>query len=459
MKRDLLYALRGYWKNPTFTLVAVASLALGIGLNTAVFNLISAVLLQPLPVRDPGQLVSVFTSDHINPGLLYCSYPNYKDYRDRNSVFAGLALYTPIQPILTGDNQPGDVPGEMVSGNFFEVLGVQPAIGRTFLPEEDRVPNERAVVVIAYSFWMRHFGGSAAAIGSPLELNHRRYTVIGVAPKLFHGPNSLVSTELWVPIMMYQQLLSMADWLDHRKALLFPVIGRLKPGVTRNQAEDNMKAVAAELAREYPADNEGRTVSLLPLIESVIQPNSRGGFLLVAGVALGVSLLVLLIACANVANLLLVRAAGRRKEMALRMALGVGRARLIRQLLTESALLSFAGCAAALILGRWGRNLLWAFRPPWMLSGDAVVTFDLRVMVFTLLIATTGHSGFRAGARMDSDACRTGHRTARAPQPLDPRRTSRQCSNSVGDAAGRAIRGHSIRRGPVPTQFAERPVD
>jgi predicted permease len=387
LARDLLYALRGFRKNPTFTAVAIASLALGIGLNTAIFNLVSAVLLQPLPVRDPARLVSVFTSDRTNPGFLYNSYPNYRDYRDRNTVFSGLALYTPIQATLTGESESGDVQGQIASGNYFDVLGVKPVLGRTFLPEEDRVPGAQAVVVIGYAFWTRRFAASRSAIGATLGLNNRRYTIIGVAPKDFHGPNALVSTDLWVPMMMYPQMYPMADWVDHRKALLFSVIGRLKDGVSRQQAQDNMQTLTAQLAREYPADNQGRTVTLLPLTESVIQPNSRGGFVLAGGVALGVSGLVLLIACANVANLLLVRAAARRKEMALRLALGVGRGRLIGQLITESALLSIAGCAAALVLARWGRDLLWTFRPPWMLSGEAVVRFDVRVLGFTLLIA------------------------------------------------------------------------
>ncbi|HXM40891.1 MAG TPA: ABC transporter permease [Bryobacteraceae bacterium] len=390
MTRDLLYALRGFRTNPTFTAVAVASLALGIGLNTAIFNLVSAVLLQPLPVRDPARLMSVFTLDRINPGLLYCSYPNYKDYRDRNTVFSGLALYTPIQATLTGESQRGDVPGQIVSGNYFDVLGVKPALGRTFLPEEDRVPGAQAVAVIGYAFWTRRFGGSRSAIGATIDLNNRRFTIIGVAPKDFHGANALVNTDLWVPIMMYPQMFSMADWIDHRKALLFPVVGRLKDGVSRQQAQDNMQTLTAQLAREYPDENAGRTVTLLPLTESVIQPNSRAGFMLVGGVSLGASGLVLLIACANVANLLLVRAAGRRKEVALRLALGASRGRLIRQLLTESALLSIAGVAAALALGRWGRDLLWTFRPPWMLSGDAALRLDGRVLAFTLLIAVLG---------------------------------------------------------------------
>jgi predicted permease len=387
LKRDLLYALRGFRNNPTFTAVAIASLALGIGLNTAIFNLVSAVLMQPLPVADPARLLSVFTLDRANPGFLYCSYPNYRDFRDRNTVFSGLLLYTVIQATLTGQGEPEDLTAQMVSGNYFEVLGVRAPIGRTFIPDEDRVPGEQAVAVISNAFWRRKFAGSRSAVGAAISLNNRQYTVVGVAPRTFRGPNALVNTDVWVPFMMYQQIYPMADWIDHRKALLFPVIGRLKSGVTRQQAEDNMKTLTAQLAREYPADNRGRTMALIPLTETLIQPNSRGGFVLVGGVALAASGLVLLIACANVANLLLVRAAGRRKEMALRVALGVNRGRLIRQLLTESALLSLAGVSAALLLGRWTRNLLWTFRPPWMLTGDAGLSFDGRVLGFTLLLA------------------------------------------------------------------------
>lgn len=387
MIRDLLYALRGFRKNPTFTLVAVASLALGIGLNTAIFNLVSAVLLQPLPVSEPSRLVSVFTLDHLNPGYLYCSYPDYKDYRDRNKAFSGLALYTLVQVTLTGESEPVDVAGQIVSGNYFDVLGVKPALGRTFVPEEDRVPGAQAVVVIGYAFWQSRFAGSPGAVGATISLNNRRYTIIGVAPKGFHGANALVGTDLWVPMMMYPHLFAMADWVEHRKALLFSVTGRLRDGVSRQQAEDDMRTLATRLAQEYPADDRGHTVVLLPLAEALIQPNSRGSFLLVGGMALGVTGLVLLISCANVANLMLVRAAGRRKEMALRMALGVSPARLIGQLIAESALLSIAGAALALVLARWARDLLWTLRPPWMLSGDSKLSFDARVLGFTLLAA------------------------------------------------------------------------
>src|SRR5579862_1638625 len=392
--RDLVYALRGFRNNPAFTGVAIASLALGIGLNTAIFSLVSAVLLQPLPVRDPARLVSLYTRDRGNPDYLYCSYPNYKDYRDRNTAFSGLALMTSFGVTLTGDADPQELYAQMVSGNFFDVLGVSAAAGRTFLPEEDGAPGAHAVVVISYGFWTRQFGSSRTAIGAAIALNNRPYTIIGVAPKGFRGTSALLNTDLWVPLMMYQQMFPMADWIEHRKALLFQVTGRLKEGVSRRRAEDNMKALAAQLARDYPADNRGRTVTLIPLTDSLIQPGSREGFVRAGGAGLCASVLVLLIACANVANLLLVRAAGRKKEMALRLALGVSRGRLIAQLLTESALLSLVGAAAALALGRWARDLLWSFRPPWMLKGEAGLTFDWRALSFTLLMAVVAAVAF-----------------------------------------------------------------
>jgi putative ABC transport system permease protein len=374
--------------------VAVASLALGIGLNAAIFNLVSAVLLQPLPVTEPARLYSLFTQDRNIPGLLYCSYPNYQDYRGRNAVFSDVLLYTAIEATLTEEGGSEDLIGQIVTANYFDVLGVKAAAGRTFLPEEDRVPGERAVVVISHAFWTRRFAGSSAALGAALRLNNHRYTIVGVAPKGFRGPNALVNTDFWAPFMMYRQLLPLADWVEQRKALMFSVIGRLKNGVNRRQAEDQLRTLASQLARQYPADNRDRTVKLLPVTESMIQPDSRGGFVMVGGVALAAGGLVLLIACANVANLLLVRAAGRRKEMALRLALGVSRARLIGQLLIESASLAIIGAAAAVALGRWARDLLWTFRPPWMLSGDAALSLDARVLAFTILLAVLATVAF-----------------------------------------------------------------
>ena len=385
--RDLRYAIRTFRNSPTFAAVAIASLALGIGVNTAIFNLVSAVLLRPLPVPEPGGLVSMYTLDRANPGFLSCSYPNYRDYRDHNTVFSGLLLFSTVPISLSGNGEPHDLTGQIVSGNYFDVLGTRAVLGRTFVPQEDLVPGAQAVAVISYRLWTRAFASSRQAIGTTVSLNNHPFTIVGVAPKNFHGANALVNPDFWVPMMMYRQVFPMADWFAQRRALLFTPIGRLKKGVSRQQAEANMKALAAQLEREYPKDNEGRTVVLIPLAEAAIHPNFRGAFMLAGGLALGVSGLVLLIACANVGNLLLVRAAGRRKEIALRLALGVGRGRLVAQLITESTLLAVMGGAVALVLARWVRDLLWSARPPWMLEGDSVPGMDSRVLAFTFLLS------------------------------------------------------------------------
>jgi macrolide transport system ATP-binding/permease protein len=370
-----------------FVAVAIASLALGIGANTAIFNLVNAVLLRPLPVPDPEQLVSMYTLDRTNPGFLSCSYPNYRDYRDHNTVFSGLLLFSSVSISLTGKSDSRDLIGEIVSGNYFSVLGVQAALGRTFTPEEDQTPDAQAVAVISYGFWRRTFAASRQAIGTTIGLNNHIFTIIGVAPKSFHGVDALVNADVWTPLMMYRQIFPMGDWVEHRRALLFTPIGRLKKGITRQAAEAEVKALAAQLAKAYPEDNQGRTAILIPLAEAMINPNYRGVIVLAGGVALGVSGLVLLIACANVGNLLLVRAAGRRKELALRLALGVGNGRLIAQLITESVLLSVVGGAAGLVLARWVRDLLWTARPPWVMGGDAGPSLNGRVLGFTLLVS------------------------------------------------------------------------
>ena len=387
LSQDLGYAFRSYRKSPTFVAVAIASLALGIGANTAIFNLVNTVLLRPLPVPDPEQLVSLYTLDRSNPGFLSCSYPNYRDYRDRNTVFSGLLLFSSVPVSHTGQGDSRDLIAQIVSGNYFEVLGVTAVLGRTFTPEEDQTPSARAVAVISYGYWRRTFGSGRQAIGTTIGLNNHPFTIIGVAPKSFHGVNALVNPDLWTPLMMYQEIFPMADWVQRRRALLFTPIGRLKRGVTRQAAEAEVRALAAQLAQAYPEDNQGRTAVLIPLAEAMIHPNYRGGMVLAGGMALGVSGLVLLIACANVGNLLLVRAASRRKELALRLALGVGTGRLIAQLITESVLLSVMGGAAGLVLACWARDLLWTARPPWMMSGDAGPSLNGPVLGFTLIVS------------------------------------------------------------------------
>ncbi len=384
--KDLRYGLRMLLRNPGFTSVAVLSLALGIGANTTIFTLINAIFLQPLPVAHADRLVSVFTTDEKNPGMLPTSFPNYEDYRDKNQVFEGLASFTFLPLSLSGDGQPEQINAQMVTGNYFDLLGVKAAMGRTFLPEESKTPGTHPVAVLSHGFWKRRFGADKDIVGRMLTLNHQGFTVIGVAPNGFNGTFGIGGPDIWVPAMMHDQLMSgtFREWFNERRALLFAVVGRLKPGTDLDQADAAMKTLARQLEQEYPLPNKGRGAALVPLAQSTLPPNQRPVFLLAGQLLMTVVGLVLLIACANVANLLLARATSRRKEIAIRLSLGASRGRLIRQLLTESLLLSLAGGGAGFLLAFWFRDLLWAFRPPFLPAEGLDLGLDARVMLFTL---------------------------------------------------------------------------
>lgn len=389
--RDVRLSFRTFAKSPGFTAVAVLSLALGIGANTTIFTLINSVFLNPLPVKNPSQLVSIYTVDTNNPGqfsnLIPVSYKNYQDYRDQNQVFTGVACYSfPFPASVSKGGEPLQIFTEMVTGNYFDVLGVHPARGRFFLPEEDETPGTHPVVVMSYGLWQRVFGGDPSVVGRTLRVNGHPYTVVGIGPAGFKGVNAIGGPELWIPTMMHGQFLpaQLRDFLDERRALFFNVAGRLRPGASMVQAEANLKTIAARLEREYPKPNAGRTVSLMPLTEATIFPGIRaillkGGILVMTIVGL-----VLLVACSNVANLLLAKAAARRKEIAIRLSLGAGRGRLVRQLLTESILLGLMGGAVGLLVAHWGRDFIWSFRPPFLPQNVLDLHLDGRVLGFTL---------------------------------------------------------------------------
>ncbi len=384
---DVRYGLRAIAKNRSVAAVAVVSLALGIGANTTIFTMVNAVLLRPLPVETPSRLAAVSTVDPQNPGFSFCSYPNYKDYRDRNSVFSSLLLYTTVTINLTGHDTPQLLMGQLVSGNYFSALGVTPALGRGFRPEEDASPGAVPVAVISYGIWTREFGRDPQITSRTIGLNGRPYDIVGVAPPDFRGLNEMLGADVWLPMMMYPQVFPNVSSVNQRRALLFSVAGRLKPGVSFPQAEAAMVSIAKDLAREYPKENGGRGVRLTSISQAALAPKTRTVVTNASAVLLILSGLVVLIACANVANLLLARAAGRSREITVRLALGASRWRIMRQLLTESILLSLLGGLAGLLVARWARDLMWWLRPPAFTHAGLTLVLDERVLLYSMFVS------------------------------------------------------------------------
>ena len=393
-REDLRYAARLLVKNPLFTIAAVASLGIGVGANTTIFSLVSAVLLNPLAVQEPSRLISVFTTDAKNrarfQGFMALSFPNYRDYRDQaGHVLSGAAasLGTPLS--LTTGGEPEQVFGELVTGNYFDVLGVRAAVGQHFslTATEDEQLGAHPVVVLSHGLWQRRFGAERSLIGRAIEVNRQRFTVVGVAPPGFRGVNALGGPALWLPISARRQVLSgfAADNFDDRRALLANVVARLDPSVTHAQAEAALRAIAASLEKAYPQENDARSVTVAPV--TGLDPEFRQDVSLAGAVLMGVVGFVLLIACANVANLLLARAASRRREIAIRIALGASRARLIRQLLTESTLLGLLAGAAGVLIAYLSQKLLWALRPPFLDADALSLGVSREVLAFAVLVS------------------------------------------------------------------------
>jgi predicted permease len=383
---DVRHGLRALVKHRGFTAVCLLSLALGIGANTTIFTLVNAVLLRPLPVWEPGRLAAIYTLDSRNPGLFGYSYPNYKDLRDENQVFSSLLLYSGVGLNLTGGSEPRLVMGQLASANYFSTLGVNPVLGRGFLPEEDRTAGANPVAVIGYRFWQREFGGDPAVLYHTVSLNGHPYRIVGVVPEGFEGLNTLTATDIWVPMAMYQELTG-DQRVNERRYLNFQVAGRLKPGVTLPQAQTALASITQELERRYPHDNRGRRVLLTPVTDAAIPPTSRTEIERDGRVLVVISAVVLIIACANLANLLLVRAAARTKEICVRLALGASRWRLIRQLLTESVLLAIFGGAAGLLVAVWARDLLWSMRPPAFAHAAVHMQLDRTVLAYNFAVS------------------------------------------------------------------------
>ncbi len=391
MMKDIRYAIRSLMKRPGFVAVAVITLALGIGANTAIFSLVNTVLLRSLPVDRPGEIVSVAVRAK-DDSMSALSYPNYKDFRDRNDVLSGMLVYRFVPLSLSRGGNNERIWGYEVSGNYFDVLNVKAIQGRTFLPEEDKTKLSHPVVVLGYDAWQRRFGGDPNLVGNDILLNNHQFRVIGIAPEGFKGTEFVYSPEIWLPASMMEWAEPGATWLDDRNSKNFFGVGRLKSGVSARQAEASLNLLSQQLAKEYPDSNEGQSVKVGP--PGFILPDLRGAVVSFTWVMMAAVGLVLLVTCTNLAGLMLARATDRRKEIAIRLAMGANRLRLIRQLLTESILLSFVGGGAGLLLALWIVKVLLALKPPIDFPLSLDVGIDWRVLVFSLAVSVAAGAIF-----------------------------------------------------------------
>jgi len=384
--QDVRYAWRTLLRSPGFTLVAVLTLALGIGANSTIFSWINSTLLNPLPaVKHTDGLVSLTRAGSAMSDLTF-SYPDYADLRDRNHSFSGLVAFKNWRVSLSGAGKPESVWSLLASANYFDVLEVRPILGRGFLPSDDEKPGSSPVIVISYALWQSHFGANREIIGRKININRQPYTIVGVAPPLFQGSQTGLGADLWIPMMMEKQL-SDFDMLNQRAEYPMLLFGRLKPGISILQAQEETRLLMRQIVEQYPNDHKGLGVA--PTVEPMWRSSSGGNRLLylLLPMLMAIAGVVLLLACANVANLLLVRSVARRREIAIRLSLGASRWRLVRQHMVESMALALAGAWVAALLTLWTAGAFTKFVPPTALPVALTITADHVVFMVTLAIS------------------------------------------------------------------------
>lgn len=388
---DLRYGARMLRKNPGFTLIAVITLSLGIGANTAIFNIVNAVLLRPLAVDKPHQLVSLYTGDFSSGDYGTTSWPDLIDFRERNNTLSGLAAYSPSFVGISFNDTNHRVFCEMVSNNYFSLLGINFIHGRGFLAADDKVEGNSPFIVLSDALWKRSFNSDIGIIGQSVKINGKPFTVSGIAPPTFRGMMRGVATELWVPTTMRNVIDPKNKMLNERGHREANLIGRLKPTSTIEQAREDFSIISQQLYREWPEawsniHKQSRKISVVSENESRIFPAARTPVVIFMTLLMTIVGIVLLITCVNIANMLMAKAISRKREIAVRLSIGASRFRLIRQLITESLLLSIMGGVGGILLSNWIIDLLLSFKPPVPIPLWIDLSADWKVFAFTFFI-------------------------------------------------------------------------